>query len=67
MAEATGADVSKALRISREDADALVEQAVQAGLLDAVKSGRYASPIPSLIDHIAHQQPTGYGAKGLGR
>ena len=43
--------VAKAMGLSEDDADSLVAQAVEAGLLE--RDGTlYLSPIPSLIDHI---------------
>lgn len=66
-AVATQAEVSGALRLSRKDGGALVKQAVGAGLLEEVEPGRYASPIPSLIDHIEGQGRTFAGRKTRGR
>ena len=66
-ASATESDVARALRLSEPDAETLVDQAVKAGLLEPVQPGRYASPIPSLIDYVnALQRSVGHGANGLG-
>ena len=44
-------DVAAEFGLSLQDADALVDSAVAAGLIEPTPDG-YISPIPSLLDHI---------------
>ena len=55
--------VAVALKIPPADADALVAQAVRAGLIEQEKGRKHVSPIPSLLDYVeeegrAHSRPT---------
>ena len=47
-------DVAEALELSKQDAEALVTQAVKAGLIEPERS-MYIAPIPSMVDHIARE------------
>ena len=47
-------DVAEALELSKHDAEALVTQAVKAGLIEPERSV-YIAPIPSMVEHIARE------------